>query len=194
MSCAWTEDRAPAVASGMERSLSDVLRLLEFRNVPEPSVDAILLQDSTSDVARYEVDYSDREQVFEVTIRRVARRWLDVEPGHVVARVGGVPLTLVSVAVALRVEVVLDAAQAADQAPVVASAPDMIGGRLRVAVRDDVGTTYTLSSGEEGGSEHPWRVRRCFLPRPPADATTLTLEFSSDEGDPVVVQAPLADG
>jgi hypothetical protein len=54
-------------------------------------------------------------------------------------------------------------------------------------VRDDVGTTYTFSSGEEGGSEHPWRVRRCFLPRPPAEATTLTLQLSTEEGEPVSV-------
>lgn len=177
----------------MERSLADVLRLLEFRNVSEPSVDGTLLQDSTPDVARYEIDYSDGEQVFEVTIRRVPRRWLDVEPGRVVARVGGVPLALVSVAVGLRVEVVVDAVHSAHQAAVVTPAPDMIGGRLRLVVRDDVGTAYTFSSGEEGGGEHPWRVRRWFLPLPPAEATTLTLEFSGDEGDSIV-RAPLRDG
>ena len=60
----------------MERSARDLLRLLEFRNETESDLSAVLLQDSSSDVVRYEVDYSDPEQVFEVTIRRVARQWL----------------------------------------------------------------------------------------------------------------------
>jgi len=62
-----------------------------------------------------------------------------------------------------------------------------------VVVRDDVATAYTFSSGEEGGSEHPWRVRRCFLPLPPAGATTLTLEFSTEDADPVSVDLWLGE-
>ena len=76
------------------------------------------------------------------------------------------PLELVSVSIGVRVEVTLDAVEALRQRDDVAAPPELIGGRLRLVVRDDVGTAYTLSSGEEGGSEHPWRVRRCFLPRP----------------------------
>ena len=165
--------------------------MLQIGNETESSLDVTVLQDSSPETARLEVDYADAEQVFEVVVRRVPRRWLEVAPGHVVATVAGTPLALLSVALGVRVEVTLDAHGRPPHESDVAWSLDPIGFGLRMSVRDDVGTTYTFSSGEEGGSEHPWRVRRCFLPAVPSDATRLTVEVTTERGDAVSVDLPL---
>lgn len=179
------------LAFGMDRFPRDVLRGLEITNDTDSDLSTVLLEES-AEVGRLEVDYHDPEQVFEVVVRRVRRRWLELSGDRVLADVDGNRVALVSAVVGVRVEVTVDAV--GDPGVVATSAPwpaELVARKVRLTVRDDVSTAYRATSGEAGGEGHPWRFRLCFMPAPPPEATTLTIEARADGRAPASITLPL---
>lgn len=144
----------------------------------------------------------DPDNVYLVTVERVPRVRLPLEPPVVVGEVDGVRALLVRVSVANHVEVTLDAEDsprtrtlteaylAAEAVWVNASGPDQHPPEspgaerflhLLISVTDDAGTEYHMSSGSGGGSDTPWRMHWDFLPVPPPQARRLTIHFPAGE-------------
>lgn len=72
--------------------------------------------------------------------------------------------------------------------------PPWPGGRLTsiaITVSDDVGTPYRRAWAEAGGMETEWRFMSTFLPGPPPDARSLSLNFSPPDGAPVTIDVAL---
>ncbi|MGY1844015.1 hypothetical protein [Modestobacter sp. SYSU DS0875] len=153
------------------------------------------------------VDFGDPDHVFLATVTRVPRIHLPTgDP--VVAELGSVEVRLTDVELANHVTIVLegtgpvaeeqvraytDAFTTWGAAPQHLEAPPSAPGErlsaLRYWVTDDVGTAYSVSTGEFGGSEHPWRALLRFLPTPPADARRLQITV----GDGPAIDVPLPE-
>ena len=176
----------------MPKPLRELLAALEVEHRGEPELHVVLIEES-SDAARYEVDYGAEDEVFDLAVTRVRRRRLGVPDPAVVARLEGVDVSLVSVALADQVEVTLDAGTVgpSPSSGWEAWPAELITRGVTMTLADDAATRYRFTHGEAGGESHPWRVHRRFLPLPPPRATVLRLGFTTADHPPVTLSIPL---